>query len=192
MRASRACRRRVSHPGACRHGRGAVLYVPRKRQRRKGRCAFPLLADDTAFAQRGDVCGGVSVSSENLVAVLAEGRGGGGFRAGRVGEPDRLRHRAISANGRVIQRRHEVLGEDLRVIEHTSIGRTAAQGTRSPKISSHSRAVQAASAACTSGTSAAEWAARLRIVAQRGSLASSGRPINSHKAAKKWFECTEM
>jgi hypothetical protein len=35
----------------------------------------------------------------------------------------------------------------------SSIRRTAAPGTRSPKISSHSRAVRAASAACSSGTS---------------------------------------
>ena len=74
----------------------------------------------------------------------------------------------------------------------SSVGRTAAQGTRSPKISSHSRAVRAARAARTSGTNSAACAARLRIVAQRGSLASSGRPISSHNAAKKWLECTEM
>jgi hypothetical protein len=70
----------------------------------------------------------------------------------------------------------------------SSIGRTAEQGTRSPKISSHSRALRSASAARSSGMSSAACAARLRIVAQRGSRAGSGRPTSSPSAAKKWFE----
>ena len=49
------------------------------------------------------------------------------------------------------------------------------------------RPARRAPAAAVSGISA-----RLRIEAQRGSLASSGRPISSHIAAKKWLECTEM
>jgi len=39
-------------------------------------------------------------------------------------------------------------------------------------------------AARTSGTNSAACAARLRIVAQRGSLANSGRPISSQNAVK--------
>ena len=45
----------------------------------------------------------------------------------------------------------------------SSIGRTAAHGTRSPNSVSHSSAVFAASAARTFGTSTAVSAARLRI-----------------------------
>ena len=74
----------------------------------------------------------------------------------------------------------------------SSIGRTAAHGTLSPKISSHSSAVRDESAARISGTSSAACSARLRIETQRGSLASSGRPTSSHSAAKKWFEWTEI
>ena len=48
--------------------------------------------------------------------------------------------------------------------------------------------VRTARAERTSGTSSAVCSARLRIVAHRGSHASSGRPISSHRAAKKWFE----
>src|SRR5207302_1416099 len=50
----------------------------------------------------------------------------------------------------------------------SSIRRTAAQGTRSPNISSHSRALRSANVARSSGTSSAARSARLRIETQHG------------------------
>jgi hypothetical protein len=50
--------------------------------------------------------------------VLAENRGRGRRRPRRVGELDRLCHRPITPNQRMVERRDQVFGEDLRRIEH--------------------------------------------------------------------------
>jgi hypothetical protein len=58
-----------------------------------------------ALAQRHDVPGGIAVGGEDLVAVLAEERCRGGRRTGGVGEFDRLGHRPVAADHRMVEGR---------------------------------------------------------------------------------------
>jgi len=57
------------------------------------------------------------VRGENLVAVLAEGRRGDRRRPRRAGEFDRLRHRPVPVDHRVVERLHQILFDNLQVVE---------------------------------------------------------------------------
>ena len=65
-------------------------------------------------------------------------------RPRRVREFDWLRHRSIAADLLVVECRHQLLGDDLWMVEHLLDRSYRCHGTRSPKISSHSSAVRAA------------------------------------------------
>ena len=55
---------------------------------------------------------------EDLVAVLSECRRRGRCRPRRIREFDWLRHRSIATDNRVVECRYQLIGEDLRVVEH--------------------------------------------------------------------------
>jgi hypothetical protein len=82
---------------------------------RTGDCGDPVLEHNTAMAQCCDLLGRIAATREDLIAVLAKGRGRSWHRPGCPGELDRLLHRAIAPDQRMIEGCNEILGEHLRM-----------------------------------------------------------------------------
>ena len=77
-----------------------------------------VLEHDTALAQCRDLVGRIAAASEDLVGMLTKGRGRSWRRSRYPVKLDRLLHRAIPPELRMIERRNEILGEHLRMVEH--------------------------------------------------------------------------
>src|SRR5262249_40033649 len=78
----------------------------------------PVPENDTPLAQCRDLIGRIAAAGEDVIAMLAKGRGRRWRRSRRLSKFDLPLHRTIPPDLRMIEGRNEILGEHLRMVEH--------------------------------------------------------------------------